>query len=79
MPSPTTSSPPSSPRFQAPPTPPPIDRTPTIPAAPPMSKYFPDCPFKVICRYCLRDDHDVRYRQCPNCYKKRGGTNYHGW
>jgi hypothetical protein len=79
MPSPPTSSPPTSPRFQALPTPPPIDKSPTIPAAPPMSAYFPSCPFKVICRYCLRDDHDVWYRQCPNCYKKRGGTNYHGW
>ncbi len=43
---------------------------PTIPVAPPMSALFPSCLFKVICRYCLRDDHDVRYRQCPNCYKK---------
>jgi hypothetical protein len=56
MPSPTTSSPPSSPRLPAPP----IDKSPTIPAAPPMSAYFPSCPFKVICRYCLQDDHDVR-------------------
>ncbi len=56
-----------------------IPATPVIPAAPPMSSFFPNCPFKVICRYCLRDNHDVRYRQCPNCYKKRGGTNYHGW
>ncbi len=51
----------TSPRFRAPPTPPPIDKSPTIPAVPPMSAYFPSCPFKVICRYCLRDDHDVRY------------------
>jgi hypothetical protein len=51
----------------------------TIPDAPPMSTFFPSCPFKVICRYCLCDDHDVRYRQCPSCYKKRGGTNYSGW
>ncbi len=42
----------------------------TIPDAPPMSTFFPSCSFKVICRYCLRDDHDVRYRQCPSCYKK---------
>jgi hypothetical protein len=51
----------------------------SIPIAPPMSKYFPSCPFKVLCRYCHRDDHDIRYRQCPSCYKKRGGTNYFGW
>ncbi len=43
---------------------------PTIPVAPPMSAFFPSCLFKVICRYCLRDDHDIRYIQCPNCYKK---------
>jgi hypothetical protein len=51
----------------------------TIPAAPPMSSYFPSCAFKVICRYCFKDDHDIRYKQCPRCYKKKGGTNYFGW
>ncbi len=52
--------------------------TTTIPDAPPMSTFFPSCPFKVICRYCLRDDH-IRYRQCQSCFKKGGGTNYSGW
>jgi hypothetical protein len=56
-----------------------IRATTTIPEAPPMSKFFPNCPFKVRCRYCLRDNHDICYRQCPSCYKKRGGTNYFDW
>jgi hypothetical protein len=37
-----------------------------IPVAPPMSSYFPKCPFKVICCYCFRDDHDVRYTVAEN-------------
>ncbi len=53
--------------------------TSTIPAAPLMSSYLPSCVFKVICRYCFKDDHDIRYKQCPRCYKKKGGTNYFGW
>jgi hypothetical protein len=51
----------------------------TIPVAPPMSAFFPKCPFKVICRYCFTDDHDIHYKQCPGCYRKKGGTNYVGW
>jgi hypothetical protein len=51
----------------------------TIPVAPPMSAHFPSCYFKVICRYCLRDSHDIRYKQCPGCYRKMGGNNYSGW
>jgi hypothetical protein len=43
----------------------------TIPVAPPMSSYFPSCAFKVICRYCFHDDHDICYKQCPSCYKKK--------
>jgi hypothetical protein len=43
----------------------------TIPVAPPMSPYFPSCSFKVICRYCFHDDHDICYKQCPSCYKKK--------
>jgi hypothetical protein len=57
---------------------PPSD-APTIPPAPPFSKYLPSCTFKVIFRYCCRDNHDICYRQCPTCYKKKGGTNYFGW
>jgi hypothetical protein len=53
--------------------------TDTIPVAPPMTAFFPKCPFKVICRYCFRDDHDICYKQCPSCYRKRGGTNYVSW
>jgi hypothetical protein len=49
---------------------PPSDAS-TIPPAPPFSKYLPTCTFKVICRYCCRDNHDICYRQCPSCYKKR--------
>jgi hypothetical protein len=44
-----------------------------------MSSFFPTCPFKVICRLCFKNDHDIRYKQCPYCYKKNGGTNYFGW
>jgi hypothetical protein len=51
----------------------------TIPPAPPFSKYLPSCPFKVICRLCFRDNHDICYKQCPSCYKRNGGTNYFGW
>jgi hypothetical protein len=51
----------------------------SIPVAPPMSSFFPSCPFKVICHLCFRDNHDIRYKQCPSCYKKQGGTNYFGW
>jgi hypothetical protein len=51
----------------------------TIPVAPPMSSYLPSCPFKVICRLCFKNDHDICYKQCPYCYRKNGGTNYFGW
>jgi hypothetical protein len=51
----------------------------TIPVAPPMSDYFPSCYFKVICRYCFHDSHDIRYKQCPGCYRKMGRNNYFGW
>jgi hypothetical protein len=30
-------------------------------------------------RYNRNDDHDIRYKQCPSCYRKKGGTNYVGW
>jgi hypothetical protein len=50
----------------------PPSEVPNIPPAPPFSKYLPTCTFKVICRFCFRDDHDICYRQCPTCYKKRG-------
>ncbi len=50
---------------------PPSDAS-TIPPAPPFSKYLPSCTFKVFCRFCFRDNHDICYRQCPTCYKKRG-------
>jgi hypothetical protein len=39
---------------------PPSDAS-TIPPAPPFSKYLPTCSFKVICRYCCRDNHDILY------------------
>ncbi len=81
--SPPSSSPPSQPSPQSSPAPPDssLDTlvTTNIPVAPPMSSYLPSSPFKVICRCCTRDCHDIRYRQCPGCCKRRGGLNYFGW
>ncbi len=50
-----------------------------IPVVPPFSPYFPSSPFHVICHICLRNSHSINYRQCPNCYRSNGGTNYQGW
>jgi hypothetical protein len=47
----------------------------TIPAAPPMSIHFPLAAFKVICSHCLRNINNISFRQCPDCYKIRGGMN----
>jgi hypothetical protein len=79
-PSPPPPSPPSSPSpppSPSPPTPHPADNT--IPPAPPMSIHFPLACFKVICRFCLQNSHNISYRQCPDCYKKQGGMNYTDW
>ncbi len=51
----------------------------TIPTAPPMSIRFPSACFKVICRYCLCNSHNICYKQCPDCYKSGGGMNYTDW
>jgi hypothetical protein len=50
-----------------------------IPIAPPFSIHLPSAPFKVICRQCFRNSHNIAYRQCPECYKSNGGTNYTDW
>jgi hypothetical protein len=44
-----------------------------------MSHHFPTASFKVICRYCFRNSHNICYKQCPDCYKAGGGTNYTDW
>jgi hypothetical protein len=46
------------------------------PTQPPMSFHLPADPFKVICRLCFKYSHNIRYRQCSNCYQ---GTNYYQW
>ncbi len=38
-----------------------------IPAAPPMSIHFPLASFKVICRLCFQNSHNISYKQCPDC------------
>jgi hypothetical protein len=30
------------------------------------------------CRLCFRNSHSLAYKQCPNCYRSNGGTNYQG-
>jgi hypothetical protein len=44
-----------------------------------MSGHFPSASFKVICRYCFRNSHNICYKQCPDCYKAGGGMNYTDW
>jgi hypothetical protein len=50
-----------------------------IPVAPPFSEYLPLLPYHVICRLCFHNSHSISYKQCPNCYKGNGGTDYLGW
>ncbi len=70
--------PPPSPSPLPPPSPSPTPQpaASTIPAAPPMSIHFPLASFKVISRLCLRNSHNISYKQCPYCYKSGGGLNY---
>jgi hypothetical protein len=50
-----------------------------IPSAPPFLIHLPSAPFKVICCLCFRNSHSTAYKQCPDCYKANGGTNYIDW
>jgi hypothetical protein len=44
-----------------------------------MSIHFPSACFKVICRLCFRNSHNISYKQCPDCCKSQGGMNYTDW
>jgi hypothetical protein len=40
------------------------------PTPPPMHWRLPRSPYYIICKYCLYNDHYIKYRHCRSCHEK---------